>query len=92
MKKLRTPLVLSIALAAPAAAVADPLTLSLEGRTAALGEGGAEIAAYDERSERVFVTNALGEPTTPLPASSDLLVPTAGYEQRQFQLGFKFSF
>ena len=58
MKKLLTPLVLSIALAAPAAAVADPLTLSLEGRTAALGEGGAEIAAYDERSERVFVTNA----------------------------------
>ena len=58
MKKLLTPLVLSIALAAPAAAVADPLTLSLEGRTAALGEGGAEIAAYDERSERVFATNA----------------------------------
>ena len=41
---------------------------------------------------RVFATNALGEPTTTLPASSDLLVPTAGYEQRQFQLGFKFSF
>jgi hypothetical protein len=41
---------------------------------------------------RVFATNALGEPTTTLPTSSDLLVPTAGYEQRQFQLGFKFSF
>ena len=41
---------------------------------------------------RVFATNALGEPSTALPASSDLLVPTAGYEQRQFQLGFKFSF
>jgi hypothetical protein len=58
MKKLLTPLVLSIALAAPAAASADPLTLSLEGRTAARGEAGAEIAAYDERSERVFATNA----------------------------------
>ena len=52
---------MSIALAAPAAATADPLTLSLEGRTAALGEGGAEIAAFDERSERVFATNAAAE-------------------------------
>ena len=41
--------------------MADPLTLSLEGRTAALGEGGAEIAAYDEHSERVFVTNAAAD-------------------------------
>lgn len=58
MNRFLSLLVLSVALAAPASAAADPLTLSLEGRTAALGEGGAEIAAYDERSERVFATNA----------------------------------
>lgn len=61
MNRSLIPLVLSIALAAPAAAAADPLTLSLEGRTAALGEGGAEIAAFDERSERVFATNAAAD-------------------------------
>jgi hypothetical protein len=41
---------------------------------------------------RVVPTNALGEPAAALPTSSDQLQPTAGYEQRQFQLGFKFSF
>ncbi len=61
MNRFLSLLVLSIALAAPSAAAADPLTLSLEGRTAALGEGGAEIAAYDERSERVFATNAAND-------------------------------
>jgi hypothetical protein len=61
MKRILIPLALSIALAAPAAASAGPLTLTLEGRTAALGEGGAEIAAFDERSERVFATNAAAD-------------------------------
>jgi hypothetical protein len=28
----------------------------------------------------------------PLPTSGDQLTPTGGYEQRQFQLGFKFTF
>jgi hypothetical protein len=37
-------------------------------------------------------TNTLGVPTAPLPTSADQLVPTGGYEQRQFQLGFKFVF
>ncbi len=37
-------------------------------------------------------TNALGQPLAPLPTSGDQLVPTGGYEQRQFQLGFKFVF
>ena len=37
-------------------------------------------------------TNALGVPTAPLPTSGDQLTPTGGYEQRQFQLGFKFIF
>ncbi len=37
-------------------------------------------------------TNALGVPTSPLPTSADQLTPTGGYEQRQFQLGFKFTF
>lgn len=41
---------------------------------------------------RIIATNALGEPTVPLPTSSDQLQPTGGYEQRQFQLGFKFYF
>lgn len=41
---------------------------------------------------RIIPTNALGEPTVPLPSESDQLQPTAGYEQRQFQLGFKFYF
>ena len=37
-------------------------------------------------------TNALGVPTLALPTSGDQLTPTGGYEQRQFQLGFKFIF
>jgi hypothetical protein len=37
-------------------------------------------------------TNTLGVPLAALPASADLLPPTGGYEQRQFQLGFKFIF
>ncbi|WP_291988046.1 TonB-dependent receptor [Luteitalea sp.] len=41
---------------------------------------------------RIIPTNAFGEPTVALPSSSDQLQPTAGYEQRQFQLGFKFYF
>jgi hypothetical protein len=39
-----------------------------------------------------IATNAQGVPTVALPTSSDQLVPTGGYEQRQFQLGFKFTF
>ena len=39
-----------------------------------------------------IATNAQGIPTGPLPTSGDQLTPTAGYEQRQFQLGFKFTF
>ena len=38
------------------------------------------------------VTNAQGVPTAPLPTSGSQLTPTGGYEQRQFQLGFKFMF
>ncbi len=42
---------------------------------------------------RILPTNALGELTGgALPTSSSQLQPTAGYEQRQFQLGFKFYF
>ena len=33
-----------------------------------------------------------GVPANPLPTSGKDLVPTGGYEQRQFQLGFKFTF
>jgi len=41
---------------------------------------------------RVLATNADGVPATSLPASADGFTPTGGYEQRQFQLGFKLSF
>jgi len=37
-------------------------------------------------------SNAAGVPNGPLPTSGDVLPPTSGYEQRQFQLGFKFTF
>ena len=37
-------------------------------------------------------TDLQGVPTGTLPTSGDQLQPTGGYEQRQFQLGFKFSF
>ncbi len=36
--------------------------------------------------------NTAGVPNGPLPTSGDVLPPTGGYEQRQFQLGFKFIF
>jgi hypothetical protein len=39
-----------------------------------------------------IVTNAQGVPLAALPTSGSQLTPTGGYEQRQFQLGFKFTF
>ena len=39
-----------------------------------------------------IVTDAQGVPTVALPTSGSQLPPTGGYEQRQFQLGFKFTF
>ena len=41
---------------------------------------------------RTITTNAQGVPTAALPTSGSQLTPTGGYEQRQFQLGFKFTF
>jgi hypothetical protein len=41
---------------------------------------------------RIIPTNNLGDPLATVPTSSGLLQPTAGFEQRQFQLGFKFLF
>jgi hypothetical protein len=40
----------------------------------------------------VVVTDALGNPTTPIPSNGGDFPATGGYEQRQFQLGFKFVF
>jgi hypothetical protein len=40
----------------------------------------------------VPVTPATGLPTGTLPTSAKQLAPNGGYEQRQFQLGFKVSF
>ncbi|MEO8678175.1 MAG: TonB-dependent receptor [Vicinamibacterales bacterium] len=37
-------------------------------------------------------TDTLGNAINPLPTSGDQLAPSGGYEQRQFQLGFKFTF
>ena len=37
-------------------------------------------------------TPATGEPIAPLPTSGDQLTPSGGYEQRQFQIGFRFMF
>ena len=42
--------------------------------------------------QSVAVTAATGLPVNPLPTSGDQLTPTGGYEQRQFQLGFRFVF
>ena len=39
-----------------------------------------------------ITTDLLGVPAAALPTSGDQLTPTSGYEQRQFQLGFKFTF
>lgn len=41
---------------------------------------------------RIIATNALGEALAAVPSSTGQLQPTAGYEQRQFQLGFKLYF
>ncbi len=40
----------------------------------------------------VVTTDTAGNPAAALPASGDELPPTGGYEQRQFQLGFKVIF
>jgi hypothetical protein len=37
-------------------------------------------------------TNAQGIPVNPLPTSASDLVPNGGYEQRQLQIGFRFTF
>jgi hypothetical protein len=40
----------------------------------------------------VVQVDAFGNPLSPLPTDASGFVPTAGYEQRQFQLGFRFRF
>jgi hypothetical protein len=37
-------------------------------------------------------TDTAGNPLAPIPASGDLFLPNGGYEQRQFQLGFRLRF
>jgi hypothetical protein len=39
-----------------------------------------------------ITTDTAGNPLTPLPTSADQLTPNSGYEQRQLQIGFKFTF
>lgn len=40
----------------------------------------------------VVTVDALGNPAAPIPTSGDAFAPTGGYEQRQFQLGFRVTF
>ena len=40
----------------------------------------------------IAVNAATGLPINPLPTRGDQLLPNGGYEQRQFQLGFRVSF
>jgi hypothetical protein len=40
----------------------------------------------------VVVVDAAGNPAVPLPADGSGFRPTSGYEQRQFQLGFRARF
>jgi hypothetical protein len=40
----------------------------------------------------VVTVDALGNPVSPIPGSGDGFPPTGGYEQRQFQLGFRVTF
>jgi hypothetical protein len=40
----------------------------------------------------VVATDTAGNPAAALPTAGDQLPPTGGYEQRQFQLGFKVIF
>jgi hypothetical protein len=40
----------------------------------------------------VVQVDATGNPIAPIPTSADLFLPTGGYEQRQFQLGFRVTF
>jgi choice-of-anchor I-like protein len=61
MSRLALLLVIPLLLIAAGPASARPLELTKLGATAPLGEGGAEIAAFDPRSERAFVTNAAAE-------------------------------
>ena len=40
----------------------------------------------------VVPTDAAGNPLSALPADASGFTPTAGFEQREFQLGFRFRF
>jgi hypothetical protein len=69
--------------------------IRIRGNTAAeiIGEVKNIFNTVQTSGVNAFVlTDALGVPTGTLPTSADQLTPTGGYEQRQFQLGFKFTF
>jgi len=83
--RLMTLSLAALAFAAPAASAAPaPLDLDLLGRTPAGGEATAEIAAFDPKHERVFVTDAehnqldvfdFSDPAAPLPLAPIDLSP-----------------
>ena len=79
MRRLLLTVTVVCSLAAPAAATADPISLSVVGRTPALGEERSEIAAFHTGTNRLFVTNdfsdrldvyTLGPTGSPTPAGS----------------------
>lgn len=79
MRRLLLAVTVVCSLAAPAAASADPLSLSVVGRTPALGEDRSEISAFHSGTNRLFVTNdfsdrldvyTVGPTGTPTPAGS----------------------
>ena len=59
-------------------------------QTSAIRNGVNVDTAGNVLSPLVFGTTPSG--LTSLPSDSSDFLPTAGYEQRKFQLGFKFSF
>jgi hypothetical protein len=83
--RLMTLSLAALALTAPVAAAAPaPIDLELLGRTPAGGEATAEIAAFDPKTERAFVTDAenneldvfdFSDPAAPLPLASIDLSP-----------------
>jgi hypothetical protein len=51
-----------------------------------------QVSAVGPGQSAIVTTDALGSPLAPIPTSGEGFRPTAGYEQREFQLGFRFRF
>ena len=71
-----------------------PLGGYAQGRGDRRGEEPVQHRAVERRcrTPNLAVVPATGEAIAPLPTSGDQLTPSAGYEQRQLQIGFRFVF